>query len=1075
MFSLDAPLQPAIDAFVNPENDDTAHKTSLNTVVMQVHRKVTVESLIQSLGVHLTSTDDKVRARGTLLLAEVLTRLPELPLSANAVQLLLTFFVDRLADFPSANACLQALLALLTNHAAHIPTAMTVVELIQRLVQVLHVPQLGQAMRKQCYLLMQAALEMPSVRDLLLEKDELGCAFAQAFLSSMEGEKDPRNLLLCLKIARELLVQLAPVFEKHDGVLLQQYFDVVSCYFPITFTPPPNDPYGITSEELILSLRKAMAASDLVARHVLPFLLEKLSTTVVEAKLDSIQTLVFCCESYSMNVLLLHLHSIATAFYHEVMKGEKKDVITASLQAIARFAGAIAQAKTKSIGGAAYAWNKFVVELTKRAVDDLRGNAVDSMASASAGKVLAALGKESGPAFSHVLEHAVPLIVEQFQESLGSPSKTEAALGRLLLLVDTIDQEIDQSADAQPMRPHAQQIIDALVAFLDSHKSASADMAVHAKAKGLAIEALSHLVTYPPSPIVATEQVQSLVALLTEFLLHDTSIDVRAACLSSLQAISTIRQKSTVQQYATFVMDICLVKLMDAITKDNADNSPSPPRASSQADVLRAITALCRQPTIFRATVVQLVDLCVEASDAGETLAIDDKAAFVAGLLHAVADIVELNADEAECMEFCATEQRSIVLRLLAATAQTAAVAASSDQVLPTDVLESGVRIFRTVTQNVSVQTQQTLVEESIATFLRTQGSPEASHAASLQLVPLFAAVVNSANRAVQLPDASQVINRLLDLAQSTNASDDAPTTALRQAAALSAAKALASIINKMSDGDEFDTLIHLLVETKLAQAITCETDALSTRVTALQIYVWIAKALVIRGHRTHAPRCLGFLCQFLTSPTASPWELQMEVAKSFKLLVNEAPDVLNRKCGASITFLHRQRTFDLVVPTLLEFIRRQTPTTTAAVATTASAPALVALSHVIASSPKAMYMPHLGSIFPLMVLAINADDRELGSSAIGTFRALLFESVETAKPFLKDVFPGLLKQAQQGAGALERRDALECLAKLATIPYELIHPYKDTVLKHLQRCLDDRKRFVRHAAVRVRNQWSVL
>ncbi|KAJ0406912.1 hypothetical protein P43SY_001763 [Pythium insidiosum] len=1075
MFSLDAPLQPAIDAFVNPENDDTAHKTSLNTVVMQVHRKVPVESLIQSLGIHLTSTDDKVRARGTLLLAEVLTRLPELPLTPNAVQLLLTFFVDRLADFPSANACLQALLALLSNHAAHIPSAMTVVELIQRLVQALHVPQLGQAMRKQCYSLMQTALELSPVKNLLLEKDELGREFAQAFLSSMEGEKDPRNLLLCLKIARELLVALAPVFEKHDGVLLQQYFDVVSCYFPITFTPPPNDPYGITSEELILSLRKAMAASDLVARHVLPFLLEKLSTTVVEAKLDSIQTLVFCCESYSMNVLLLHLHAIATAFYHEVMKGEKKDVIAASLQAIARFAGAIAQAKTKSIGGASYAWNKFVVELTKRAVDDLRGNAVDSMASASAGKVLAALGKESGPAFSHVLEHAVPLVVEQFEESLGSPSKTEAALGRLLLLVDTIDQEIDQSADAQPMRPHAQQIIDALVAFLETHKGVSAESAVHAKSKGLAIEALSHLVTYPPSPIVATEQVQSLVALLTEFLLHDASADVRAACLSSLQAISTIRQKSTVQQYATFVMDICLVQLMHAVTKDNGNRSP---RASSQEDVLRAITALCRQPTIFRATIVQLVDLCVVGSDAGETLATDTMAAFVAGLLHAVADIVELNADEPECMEFCAaasteqseSSQRSIVFRLLAATAQTAAVAATSDSVLPSDVLESGVRIFRTVTQNVSVATQQALVQESIATFLRTQSSPVAPHAASLQLVPLFAAVVNSANRAVRLPDASLVINRLLDLAQSSNASDDGPTAALRQAAALSAAKALASIINKMSDGDEFDTLIHLLVETKLARAIMCDTDPLSTRVTALQIYVWIAKALVIRGHRTHAPHCLGFLCQFLTSPTGSPSPLQMEVAKSFKLLVNEAPDVLNRKCGASITFLHRQRTFDLVVPTLLEFIRSQTPTNAAAAATTTSAPALVALSHVIASSPKAMYMPHLGSIFPLMVLAINADDRELGSSAIGTFRALLFESVETAKPFLKDVFPGLLKQAQQGAGALERRDALECLAKLATIPYELIHPYKDTVLKHLQQCLDDRKRFVRHAAVRVRN-----
>jgi len=37
----------------------------------------------------------------------------------------------------------------------------------------------------------------------------------------------------------------------------QELFDVTFCYFPITFTPPKDDPYGITSEDLILSLRCA--------------------------------------------------------------------------------------------------------------------------------------------------------------------------------------------------------------------------------------------------------------------------------------------------------------------------------------------------------------------------------------------------------------------------------------------------------------------------------------------------------------------------------------------------------------------------------------------------------------------------------------------------------------------------------------------------------------------------------------------------------------------------------------------------------------------------------------------------
>ena len=31
---------------------------------------------------------------------------------------------------------------------------------------------------------------------------------------------------------------------------MKSFFDVTFCYFPITFRPPPDDPYGITSDQL---------------------------------------------------------------------------------------------------------------------------------------------------------------------------------------------------------------------------------------------------------------------------------------------------------------------------------------------------------------------------------------------------------------------------------------------------------------------------------------------------------------------------------------------------------------------------------------------------------------------------------------------------------------------------------------------------------------------------------------------------------------------------------------------------------------------------------------------------------
>ncbi|DBA01808.1 TPA: hypothetical protein N0F65_002924 [Lagenidium giganteum] len=1125
MFSLDAPLAPAIAAFVNPENNDAVHKTSLNTIVMQVHRNVAIETLIQELGPSLTATDDKTRARATLLLAEVLTRLPELPLQTTALDLLVNFFSDRLADYPSVSACLQALTALETHHTRLAPKkkkvlattavirADTTVALVLKMLQVLHVPQLSQALRKRCFELLQLALDQAEVCALLVKPEAVGdsaavgdntasengstavptgLAFARGFLNAMEGEKDPRNLLLCLKVARELTQKLEPVFAQHDALLLQ-LFDVVSCYFPITFTPPPNDPYGITSEELILSLRRAFAASDLLAKHVLPFLLDKLSSTVVEAKLDALETLVFCCEAYSINAMLLHLTGISSGLYHEVVKGDKKEVIESALSAIARFSGAIGRAKTgKAAGGASYAWNKFVVELTQRAIDDLANNAADSLISVSAGPVLAALGKESSLSFAHVLEKAIPLLTKQFQDTFaGSSSQCEAALARLLLLVNTIDREVDQSADAQPMRPHAPALIEVLVSFLGNTTTPASTSC----SKRLAVEALCHLITYPPSAIVELNQVQGLVELFTRLLLEDRCKDVRKECLLSLRAASTVRHKSAAKQYAGLVMDLCLNQLMDVIQLRPNDPRIEGILKSSEReyevlfqDLLDAVTDLSGEASIFQATIARLVELCLQGESAAASCFLESSAttAHHAGkIMQAVARIVELNAEDKESMEFCVTSdaEQSMVFRLLRAIATTAATAASKNELVDEPILTSCTRIFRTTMQSVSAETQQLFANATIATFLSTEAYSAAGAASSsfhpsyLQLVPLFSAVINSASRSVVLPEISQVINRLLELAQSVAAAPPA-TDATHQGiqticsdAALSAAKSLASIINKMSDGEEFDALINLLLESKLSKILVDEQEELSVRVVALQIYVWIAKALVIRGHRVHAPTCLQFLCQFIAPSTdtsaTDTSHLRMEVAKSFKLLVTEHPDVLNRKCGASITLLYRQRMFDLVFPALLSYIQTHSSTDNVA--------PLVALSHVISNSPKAVYTPHMVTIFPLMVQAINSDNIELGSSAIKTFRTLLFESTESVKPFLKDVFPGVLRQAQLAYGALDRTAALDCLVKLAQIPYELVHPYKDTVLRILLVCLNDRKRFVRHAAVRVRNQWSIL
>ena len=71
-------------------------------------------------------------------------------------------------------------------------------------------------------------------------------------------------------------------------------FQCTACYFPITFSAPPNDPHGITRGMLVGALRGVFACTVDMAPFVMPALLEKLASSTHAAKLDALQTFVAC-------------------------------------------------------------------------------------------------------------------------------------------------------------------------------------------------------------------------------------------------------------------------------------------------------------------------------------------------------------------------------------------------------------------------------------------------------------------------------------------------------------------------------------------------------------------------------------------------------------------------------------------------------------------------------------------------------------------------------------------------------------------------------------------------------------
>ncbi|KAK3059796.1 hypothetical protein LTS18_010042, partial [Coniosporium uncinatum] len=98
------------------------------------------------------------------------------------------------------------------------------------------------------------------------------------FVSYFDGEKDPRNLMIVFSILK------VPMTEWDIQPYAQDLFDSVFNYFPITFRPPPDDPYGITSQQLKDRLRECIAATGDFAPYAFPALLDKLDSVSMNTK-----------------------------------------------------------------------------------------------------------------------------------------------------------------------------------------------------------------------------------------------------------------------------------------------------------------------------------------------------------------------------------------------------------------------------------------------------------------------------------------------------------------------------------------------------------------------------------------------------------------------------------------------------------------------------------------------------------------------------------------------------------------------------------------------------------------------
>ncbi|KAK0598457.1 hypothetical protein LWI29_034853 [Acer saccharum] len=427
-------LTQHIESFVDSSRSPNQQAASLDAIASLLKNNVlTIEKLVREMDMYLTTTDDVIRARGILLLGEVLTHLASKPLDDATVHSLIVFFTDRLVDWKALRGALVGCLALVRRKSSGgVVTANDAKAVAHSYIQNLQVQLLAQHDRKLCFELLECLLQRyPNA------VASLGEGLLYAVCEGIDGEKDPHCLMLTFHIV-EVVARLFPedLLANYAGEL----FEILGCYFPIHFTHPKSEDLDVKRDDLSRALMLAFSSTPLFEPSAIQLLLEKLSSSLPSAKVESLKYLSNCTLKYGVDRMAKHSEAIWSAI---------KDAIYTSHEPGLSFA-------PDSLDGLGFQESEFLSEaltlletvlkqndglLLSRIIDDEDINLIfntmtnyknykniplqSKLKLHAVGLILSVSAKTSTASCNKILASFFPRLMDTLGLSVGNPSQTQ--------------------------------------------------------------------------------------------------------------------------------------------------------------------------------------------------------------------------------------------------------------------------------------------------------------------------------------------------------------------------------------------------------------------------------------------------------------------------------------------------------------------------------------------------------------------------------------------------------------------------------------------------------------------------
>ncbi|KAL7267583.1 hypothetical protein RUND412_009827 [Rhizina undulata] len=1018
---------------LNVEKDPAKAKRIAIESAKRIERKeVKLLDLVQSLGEYLTDEDTTVRAKEAIAyLAAVLGCLDPKSLSRQQVAVIAQFLCDRLDDETGLKETAQGLIALQSMQRFGKEEAVLVASTLCKV----DLPKHPQGTRFVVLTLLDGL--MSNQRDAL---KSMGDKFVTRLVDLVGGEKDPRNLMIVFSVVKVVLVEFDIV--AHTELL----FDVVYCYFPITFRPPPDDPYGITAQDLKERLRECISATRYFAGQVFPQLIEKLDSTSQNVKKDVLQTITACALSYGAQTISTQSSQLWDAIKFEVLNSAGEDELAdealLAMKAIATslsFGLKIVPPPTSPLA-------RYLKNVSKECMKLLQEP--QQKQAKPAGQILATVATASAAAYAYIIQNTLPDLLVIYSDVDGI-SKQRALMEVLNGFLESTIKIYGIWGDMMapptienPLSEFREKLFEMYSQVLMGSTKEETSFRITAL-KGLA--RLCKIRNF-----LEESEVGMVVQYFDEVVLEEEEKEeIKEEALQGLKDISRLKP--------SLIMDITFPAFMAQLPDAEEEKEGKP-----YVGTLEALAKLSFERPVFEVLLTRLLnklDMVLLGGSGPE---------YPRAILSTILYVLQ-NKPESALEDIKAYYSRLVPSLLTKTTLPL--VDSSQDvglNVLANDeVLDIIGRLVNIIVRAMDIESQKSAVEQMFNLFIRNVPSElikekrehvakdfrpfdkDAKPAFSGTIV-IFTCALAGTRREVPLP----VDNTSAFLEQNVQSAQHPKSPAHR----LAHLRLIGGLVNKWSIDSDF---LRKLTDNLLA-SISCNNSSESSELISekLRIVFWIAKALVLKADN-HGMEITGKLIDLLGDD-----KYGAVTSRGFAVLLGE-DECLNKANFAVARLLAKQRVFSFCVPKIIEGFKT---------ATSGTKPNfLIALSNILRNVPSSVILPELPNLIPLLLQSLDLSDVDIKAATIETIYVTILESTDAIKEHISSLVTRLLNACtNRGENPPRvRTAALRCLRGFpGTMRGELLLPHKRQILRSLMVALDDPKRAVRKEAVDCRSKW---